>query len=98
GSRGAHQQALAQVQRDGLPQPEGPAARARESHTREGELRRVDQCFKSARISEAARSPVSTPPLRYPWKSTDVCSPAKWQVPERSPSAPENFVYWPTFQ
>jgi hypothetical protein len=27
-----------------------------------------------------------------------VCSPAKWQVPTCSRSAPENFVYCPTFQ
>ena len=53
---------------------------------------------RSARISAAARSPDSTAPLRYPWKSIDVCSPAKWQFPCRLRSIPENFVYWPTFQ
>ena len=38
------------------------------------------------------------PPSMKPWQLTDVCSPAKWQSPSTSRSAPENFVYWPTFQ
>ena len=27
-----------------------------------------------------------------------MCSPAKWQFPERALSAPEKRVYWPTLQ
>src|SRR5205823_5691250 len=61
-------------------------------------LRDRHQCLRSARMSPAARSPVSTPPFRYPWKSCDVCSPQKWQLPWRAYSIPENFVYCPTFQ
>jgi hypothetical protein len=49
--------------------------------------------FRAARISPQARSPDSTPPLRYPWKSIEVCSPAKWQLPSGCLSAPANFVY-----
>ena len=49
-------------------------------------------------ISLAARSPDSTAPFRYPWKSCEVCSPAKWQLPDRSLSTPPKRVYCPTFQ
>ena len=53
-------------------------------------LRPAARYFRSPRISEAARSPDSTAPLRYPCESCEVCSPAKWQFPERSPSTPAN--------
>jgi hypothetical protein len=48
--------------------------------------------------SAAARSPVSTAPFRYPWKSNDVCSPQKCAFPSCLPSMPPKLVYWPTFQ
>lgn len=53
---------------------------------------------RSSITSPAARSPVSTAPFRYPWKSIDVCSPQKWALPSCLPSIPAKAVYWPTFQ
>ncbi len=44
-------------------------------------------------ISEATRSPLATAPSMNPWKSIEVCSPAKWMFPSRSPSIPLNPVY-----
>ena len=46
-----------------------------------------------ARISFAARTPVVTPPSMKPWKSGEVCSPAKWMFPSASPSIPPKVVY-----
>jgi hypothetical protein len=46
-----------------------------------------------SQISEAARSPVVTAPSMKPWKSREVCSPAKWMFPSRTPSMPPKLVY-----
>ena len=43
----------------------------------------------------AARSPVSTPPLRYPWLCVDVCSPANNAFPSGCSRNPQKSVYWP---
>ena len=39
--------------------------------------------FRSARISDAARTPSDAPPSMNPWKSCEQCSPAKWTFPCR---------------
>src|SRR5262245_43536018 len=43
----------------------------------------------------AARSPLSTPPFRYPWLCVDVCSPANSALPSRFSRNPQKSVYWP---
>ena len=49
--------------------------------------------YRARRISRAARSPVVTPPSMKPWKSWEVCSPAKWMFPSATPSIPLKVVY-----
>ena len=55
--------------------------------SRRGRRRRPGR--RVGRISRAAVSPVSQPPSMKPWAACEQCSPAKWRLPARSPSAPE---------
>lgn len=52
--------------------------------------------FRNFWIRFATFAPSDAAPSMYPWKSRDVCSPAKNTFASSAPSAPPNAVYWPT--